>query len=119
MQPPAEALRLARSLGLEIEAHRTRSVDRELLGQVDLILVMEAGQKEALRVEFPFTRPKLHLLSEAVEGIEYDIPDPAGAGGEARSHLLEMVELIRSGADRIMHLAQLRSRSGPAPGSGG
>jgi len=42
---------------------------------------MEAGQKEALQVEFPKEREKIFLLSEAAEGVPYDIPDPFGPDG--------------------------------------
>ena len=53
-----------------------------MLKESDVVLVMEEGQKEAIQNEFPFAQNKVHLLSEVVEGVAYDVPDPAGAGEE-------------------------------------
>jgi hypothetical protein len=57
-------------------------------------------------VEFPFSRNKVHLLSQVVEGVPYDIPDPANSRGEAREIIRELVEMVRSGAKKIYELAE-------------
>jgi len=56
---------------------------------------LEAGHKESIRVEFPFTRNKIYLLAEVIEGMDYDIPDPAASMDEAREIIRELVEMIR------------------------
>lgn len=101
-----ESVELAKSFGLNLEGHTTRGLDTGLLEDADVILVMETGHKESIQVEFPFTRNKVHLLSEVLDGVAYDIPDPAGSVGEAREIIRELVEMIRKGAGRIYKLAE-------------
>jgi protein-tyrosine phosphatase len=106
LRAPDDAMQLARAFGVNIEAHSTRSLDKDLLENADVILVMEVGHKESIQVEFPFSRNKVHLLSQVLEGVPYDIPDPAGSRGEAREIIRELVEMIRSGAEKIYRLAE-------------
>ena len=92
----ARALQDAREKGLNIMAHRSRQISALLLSKSNLVLVMEAGQKEALQVEFPKEREKIYLLSEVAEGVPYDIPDPFGPGGDTHQEIAnELYELIR------------------------
>ena len=106
MPPDARALQDARDWGLDIKAHRSRQVNANILSQSNLILVMEAGQKEALQVEFPGEREKIFLLSEAAEGIPYDIPDPFGPDGVTHQEIAnELYELIKRGYENICNLA--------------
>ncbi len=63
-------------IGVPIRDHRSRPVTGPMLAGMDLILVMEQGQAEAIRSEFPETCDRVFLLSEIAEGIAYDIPDP-------------------------------------------
>ena len=78
LPPDGRALQDARDRKLDIKSHRSRQVNAILLSQSNLVLVMEAGQKEALQIEFPKDREKIYLLSEVTDGISYDIPDPFG-----------------------------------------
>lgn len=103
---PREALQAARSLGLNIEDHTTRMLDQSMLEDADVVLVMETGHKESIQVEFPFARRKVHLLTQVVEGVSYDIPDPAGANGDAEKILRNLVDMVQSGADRIYRLVE-------------
>ena len=101
-----ESIELAKSVGVDISGHLTRSLDKTLLEGADVILVMESGHKESIQVEFPSVRGKVHLLSQILEGMAYDIPDPASARGEARQIIRELVEMIRSKADNIYRLLE-------------
>jgi protein-tyrosine phosphatase len=82
LPPMLEAIRLARKYEADIEAHRSKQVDKELLVRFDLILGMEMGHKEALQVEFPALRNRIYSFSEAVDNRQYDIPDPFDAQGQ-------------------------------------
>ena len=100
------ALEAARRLGLAgLEAHRTRPVARELLAEFDLILVMEAGQKEALSIEFPACKPRLRLLSAAAGFPPSDLPDPAWPGVNGEQVALEIQRLVRQGLPHLLGLA--------------
>ena len=100
-----DAILRAKQIGLDLQGHRSRAITGEMLEDADLVLVMESGQKEALQIEFPFCREKILLLSEAAEGIPYNIPDPIEnpSNVEVAS---EICELVRTGFDKICALAR-------------
>ena len=100
------AIRAASGWGLEIKDHRSRQVDASILAQSNLILVMEASQKEALQVEFHKERSKIFLLSEMVDGTLTDVPDPFGPEGVPYQEIIiELFDLIKRGFDKIYNLA--------------
>jgi protein-tyrosine-phosphatase len=106
MPAAAQAQRAARERGLDLANHRSRIVNRELLTQFDLVLVMERSHKEALRLEFPEVGDRVHLLSE-LAGAAYDIKDPMGLDRIAfRETLHELEHLIDLGFEKIIELAQ-------------
>ena len=104
--PPDEAVDLARSHGVTIDEHRTRVLTANMLAESDLVLVMEEGHKESIKAEFPFAREKVYLLSQVIEGIAYDIPDPATAQGGARAIISDLVEMIRRGYLKICSIEE-------------
>jgi len=81
-------------------------VNAQILEYANLVLVMEEGHKESIQVEFPFARKKVHLLSQVVEGLIYDIPDPAGARAEAKNIIRDLVEMIRTGHENIYRIVE-------------
>ncbi len=101
MPAASGAVSAARRMGLDITGHVSSMITGELMQQADLVLVMEQGQKEALRSEFPRSAQKVQLLSEVTTGTIYDIPDPAAAPG-ADEVPEEINELIHGGFERIM-----------------
>jgi protein-tyrosine phosphatase len=100
----AEAIQRAKEIGLDIQEHRSLTITGGMLQDADLVLVMESGQKEALRIEFPSCREKILLLSEAAKGIPYDISDPVGNPLNA-DVVPEIYDLIHTGFDNICELA--------------
>jgi protein-tyrosine phosphatase len=106
LPPDSRALHDAHDMKLDIKSHRSRQVNAVLLSQSNLVLVMEAGQKEALQIEFPNEREKIFLLSEAAEGVSYDIPDPFSPEGETHQEIaIELYKLIQRGFENICNLA--------------
>ncbi|MCX6071630.1 MAG: RpiB/LacA/LacB family sugar-phosphate isomerase, partial [Chloroflexi bacterium] len=86
-------------------SHRARCVSAELLARYDLILTMEAGQAEALRIEFPGEARKVQLFSVAA-GSGGDVADPIGQPPEVYQALAAEIEaLIAQGFDRLCQLA--------------
>lgn len=100
-----EVHRAAQRVGLDLADHRSQSVSGELLSEYDLILVMQASQKEALLSEFPFLEEYVYLLSHVVERGSYDIPDTFRSEQEVGEVAAEMDELIRRGLRYIGVLA--------------
>lgn len=99
-----KAVEVARTFGLNIEGHLTRALDKAMLEEFDIVLVMTTGHKESIQVDFPFARKKVHLISQVLEGIEYDIPDPAAANGETYEIIRDLVTMIRLGYKNIYKL---------------
>jgi protein-tyrosine-phosphatase len=90
--------------GLSLEEHRSRSITAKLVGQFNLILTMERGQKEALRVEFPQVKDRIFLLTEIV-GEYSDIKDPIGGPEEDYQKTIQEIEdILEKGWDRIVEL---------------
>jgi protein-tyrosine phosphatase len=106
---PAPDLTLQAAVMLSLAGlaqHKTRQVNQILLESADLVIVMEAGQKEALRYEFPAVARRIHLLAEVVDDLVYDIPDPDLPGGNPQETARLLVSLISRGCDRIFGLAR-------------
>ena len=101
----AAAADVAQRLGLDLSGHRSARVSRQLLADYDLVLVMQASQKEALLTEFPDLGERVYLLSEVVERRSYDIPDLQESDQETEDLVADLHALIRRGLDYICVLA--------------
>lgn len=102
---PPDAIQAAAKFKVDLAGRRSQLVDRTLLSGFDLILVMEKGHKEALCHEFPEFCGRIHLLSEVVEKIGYDIPDPVFPGQDVESSALNLYNLVQQGFQDICRLA--------------
>ena len=92
--------------GIDLRAHRSRGVTRELMDEASLMLAMTRDHIEALRVAFPAQAHKVHMLSEMI-GTEYDIRDPYG--GTRMEYVYtarELEQLIENGYERIVALVE-------------
>jgi len=102
-QPAAQFTRdVLTERGMSADDHRSQPIERELLEEYQLVLVMERGHKEALQVEFPDLAVRIYMLSEVVSG-QLDVYDPIGGplidfqdmAKEIESYLQNGFELIR------------------------
>lgn len=101
----SKAQEVMRRRGLDISHHRSQSVSPELLRRFSLILVMERGHKEALRVEFPALAGRIFLLNEMI-GLRFDIPDPVGGSlADFDDTAAEFERIFEHGFPRIAELA--------------
>lgn len=92
---------------IDLTPHRSRGVERHMIEQADLVLVMTQGHAEALRLEFPDQSGKIYLLSEMKDGRRYDIEDPYGGSlEEYQTCVDELEELINEGLEQITYLAE-------------
>jgi protein-tyrosine-phosphatase len=97
---------MQRLYGIDLSTHRTRLVSRSLLRPYDLILVMEAGQKEALQTEFPEFGSRVYLLYEMI-GQVHNVGDPiAGTKEDFEDTAHEIDDLLTRGLDRIVELGR-------------
>lgn len=94
-----------RERGIEIGAHRSRTVTRELLQSYKLVLTMEREQEEALKSAFPELNDRICLLASMVDG-QFDIDDPIGRPIERyRTLANELTDVLERGLPRIEWLA--------------
>lgn len=99
----AGSLAVMNNKGIDISEHRARRVNQELLQAFDLILTMESGQKESMRMEFPESSDRIFLLSEMVDQ-KQDVDDPYGGVFSEYEHAAEEIEeYLLDGFDTIIH----------------
>jgi protein-tyrosine-phosphatase len=91
---------------IDLHAHRSRTVTRELMAEADLVLAMTHRHVEALNAAFPAYAHKVHLLSE-MAGPAYDIDDPyGGTRWEYATTAAQLERLIADGYERIVELVE-------------
>ena len=98
-------------MGLNLREHSSVEVSREILSEYGLIVVMEIGHKEGLQIEFPETRNRVYMLSEIIDHIVYDIPDPAKDLSDADEIAGDLYDLIQRGYSEICLLADEKSKA--------
>ncbi len=92
--------------GLDLTQHRARMITEEILAAADLVLCMTSNHVEALQVEFPAQRHKIHLLA-AMGGKWQGVQDPYGGPlSEYEAMALEVEKLLDLGLPRIIESAQ-------------
>ncbi|MEP7133558.1 MAG: hypothetical protein ABI904_01375 [Chloroflexota bacterium] len=96
---------VAQRMGYDLSGHRSMLVDRQLLSEYDLVMVMEPGQIEALQNEFPDLRGHIYLLSQVVEYQSYLIPDQFDSVQEVLETAELLQTLITKGLRQICSLA--------------
>ena len=107
---PSQTIEDAQRFGFDVRAHNSKQVTAGLLSRYDLILVMETGHREALRIEFPDQSKKIYMLSEVVDQLKYDIPDPfTREGGYDRDVVNELHNVIKRGHKKIFAMAKKNS----------
>jgi len=77
---PAEpgARRVARQLGVDLDAHRSRPIDAAAIAWADLIIGMEGRHVRAVAARSPEAAAKTFILGEFLDRPPYLIPDPWG-----------------------------------------
>jgi protein-tyrosine-phosphatase len=70
-----DVLEAGKQLGVDLSAHRSMMVNKQLLAQYDLVLVMQVSHRELLCREYPQFREQIYLLSLVVDQASYDFQD--------------------------------------------
>jgi protein-tyrosine-phosphatase len=104
-QATSDAQIIAEKIGLSLSEHLSREVSAIILGDADLILVMESGHKEAILQEFPLVSDRVYLLSEVIRGLAFNIPDPYVTGESPYLIGNELIALIKEGYAKILQFA--------------
>ena len=105
---PADPMALVDSqlLGLNLASHSSQEVNANLVSHAQLVVVMEKGQKEAIRQEFAIARSKTFTLSELAGSPFGDIPDPYDDGVVSSQVADELVKMIDNAYQTILERAR-------------
>jgi protein-tyrosine-phosphatase len=104
------SIRVMAEYGLDISDHKARIIEEKHLSEADLVLCMELGHVEALKVEFPDQAGKVFLLTE-MSGHPYSVHDPYGEPLLAFQKMAaELAGLVDSGLDKIIRIAEENSK---------
>lgn len=107
--PEVEARDTMAAFGVDITAHRARSISAELVQSATLLIAIDRGIAHVLRQYYPTARDKILSLSE-LAGTERDIPDPFRMQiGAWMAYAREMQQMLSDG------LPYLRARLAGAP----
>jgi protein-tyrosine phosphatase len=104
--PDPEAERLMKEAGCDISGHRGRQFTVEMAHRADLILVMDALQKEWCTDLAPGTRGRIFLLGHWLSTPPRDILDPFGQDPSVFRRVFE--DIHQSVAAWVPHLLSER-----------
>ncbi len=97
------AIQAGAELGVDLSEHRSTRVEDLNLQHYDLILTMERGQRDILRVEYPDVAERIITVSEATTGYDFDVADPPGHTAAAvRTTARQLDDLLGRGTVRIV-----------------
>ena len=110
------AIQVMDDMGLNIERHKAKPVDAELIAWADLILTMESAQFEQIEAMFPDAEDKLHMLigyakgeNGYVSGEGYEVEDPYG---EDLEEYRSCAGQLKSAIDRIVRRLEKQMEKG-------
>ena len=104
--PMTSAIDAMSARGIDVSEHQSKPIDAVQLKDFQLILVMERGHQEAIRVEFPEVADRVYLLSE-MTGRAYEVDDPVAGSLRDHSHAADVIEqLLAVGFDQIEKLSE-------------
>jgi protein-tyrosine phosphatase len=96
------AVRLMQARGIDISAHRAQQITRVMCMESDVVLVMDAEQRERLEKMYPQARGRVFKVGEYTKR---DIPDPYRQPERAFSDALSLIdEGVREWLHRINRL---------------
>jgi protein-tyrosine phosphatase len=78
--------------GLSCPTHSAQQLNRELVSQYDLLLVMETSQRNEIAKRYPEAHAKTMLLGQWLPGTNKDIPDPYKKSDEVYQHVYQLID---------------------------
>ena len=102
--PTPEAVEAMREIGVDISAHRSRALSRQMVAEANVVLAMTEEHRREIERRFPEARGKTFLLNGFGLGEARDIADPVGYPEDVYRHIRD--EMIRSLGDFLLYLAE-------------
>ena len=89
---------------IDLNGHRSRMLNGEMLREADIILVMTRHHLEAIRAEFPEVADKTYLISQLIDQT-FDIDDPVqGTLDDYRRCAADLKQILTDGYARLVEL---------------
>ncbi|MDX1525617.1 MAG: low molecular weight protein-tyrosine-phosphatase [Pseudidiomarina maritima] len=83
---------IAEKHGHSFPVHEAQQLTRELIGNYDLILVMENNHRNHIAQRYPEAQAKTMLLGQWLEQGGKEIPDPYKKSDEVYEHVLKLID---------------------------
>lgn len=100
------ALAAMQEMGIDLKDHRSTIIDKRMVEEADLILVMTARHRQAVYELCPEVGPKLHTLA-GYALMTGDVQDPYGGDLETYRRVADQLEgMIRIAVDRLANEMQ-------------
>ena len=99
-----EAIEVMREIGVDLSAHRSRRLTRELADKAAVILAMTDGHRREIERRFPEAAAKVWLVKSFGAAPAEDVADPFGASVAVYRHVRD--ELIQALGDFLLYLAE-------------
>lgn len=110
---PADAVAAAAELGVDLRAHRSRTLSAAMLRNADIVFVFDEDNYVTLRRRYGWVRSKVHFLGVVGSGASPIIRDPLGsAPGEFRAAYGAIRDSVMAVLSSLPHAPQ---PSGPGP----
>ena len=79
---PKEACAAAKSVGINLDAHRSRVLSASIVEEFDVIVVFDHRNLKDVLQQFPRAKSRIVRLGDFLSGVEYEIADPYGQPAE-------------------------------------
>lgn len=112
-----DALVVAEHMALDLNAHRARSLNEQLVEEAVLLLAIDSGTARVARLRFPQAAARIHTLGE-LAGRDRDIPDPFKMQiGSWLVYAREIDQMLHQALPRIMTFLPEPSAPSIEPGT--
>ncbi len=103
------AVKAMNELGVDISAHRSQPVTRDLVEDAELLVVMTRGHREALLERYPQAADKIELLKTFDPNrTDEDVMDPIGLSLDVYRHVRDDIAGALWGLDRFLQDKETR-----------
>ena len=86
------AIKVAKTKSLDLSNHQAKLLNRTLVKEADLIVVMGANHRETVGIIEPSALAYTFLLTDFCDDEEGDVIDPIGMGEDAYQHTYALIE---------------------------
>lgn len=86
------AIEVATRHSIDLSKHRTRPINKKMIGEADLIVAMESKHRDAIGAIEPSALRYTYLLADFCDGERKEILDPMGSGIEGYEETYRVLE---------------------------